>query len=367
MIGAQDQALSFPHGGFELAKVLEAGLGRARLVRRSVVVVGGGVIGLTCALVLARDYDVTVVADAIGVNSPSVVATAIWHIYLVDPNDQRTLQWSQQTLETLVKLSLQQPLAGVRLVAGTELFRRGEPAVPSWHHIPPSFNMMSASEVAAYPGVTWGYRITAPVADMSRYLSWLQSECSRSEITWIERRLDSIGEAFEFAPVVVNCTGFGARALVGDVAVRPVRGQYLVVSASDGAPLEYLGDDHHPEGTAYVIPREDGICIGGTEEYDEYSLEFTESLESLARRAGSFMPWVLKVREDAIQKRVVGLRPYREGGVRLEVEYDIKGRPIIHNYGHGGSGFSLAWGCAQSVTELVNRELETPRASLFID
>ncbi len=327
---------------------------------RSVVVVGGGVVGLTCALALAREYDVTVVADTFGIDSPSVVATAIWHIYLVDPNDQRTLLWSQQTLEKLVELSVKQPLAGVRLVAGTELFRRGEPALPSWHLIPPSFSLMSANELAAYPGVVWGYRITAPVAEMSTYLSWLQSECSQSEINFVERRLDSIYDAFDYAPVVVNCTGFGAKTLVSDTSLRPVRGQYLVVTASEGAPTEYLGDDHHPEGTAYVIPREDGICIGGTEEFDENAIEFTESLEGLARRAGQFIPWILSINEESIQKRIVGLRPYRDGGVRLEVEYDKTGRPIIHNYGHGGSGFSLAWGCAESVLKIVSHEFEKP-------
>jgi D-amino-acid oxidase len=325
------------------------------LVRRRVVVVGGGVIGLTCAVVLARQYDVTLVADTFGVNSPSVVATAIWHIYLVDPNDQRTLRWSQLTLETLVRLSHEQPLAGVRLVAGTELFRRGEPTRPPWHHIPPSFNMMSPTEILAYPGVAWGYRITAPVADMAKYLNWLQNECIHAKVTLIERRLGSIDEAFDYAPVVINCTGFGARALLGDAAIRPVRGQYLVVSATDGAPTEYLGDDHHPEGTAYVIPREDGICIGGTEEFDQDNIEFTESLESLAQRAGQFLPWILDVGKDTILKRVVGLRPYREGGVRLELEYNKAGQPIIHNYGHGGSGFSLAWGCAETVVELIRQ------------
>ncbi len=48
---------------------------------------------------------------------------------------------------------------------------------------------------------------------------------------------------------------------------------------------------------------------------------------------------------------VAGLRPYRRGSVRLEAEL---GDPLlVHNYGHGGSGFTLSWGCAQEVLEMI--------------
>ena len=39
--------------------------------------------------------------------------------------------------------------------------------------------------------------------------------------------------------------------------------------------------------------------------------------------------------------------------MRLDKEL-ISGRPLIHNYGHGGSGVTLSWGCADSVVELAN-------------
>ncbi len=47
----------------------------------------------------------------------------------------------------------------------------------------------------------------------------------------------------------------------------------------------------------------------------------------------------------------VGLRPGREG-IRLELE-EIGGRTVIHNVGHGGSGLTLAWGCAGDVVKLI--------------
>jgi glycine/D-amino acid oxidase-like deaminating enzyme len=47
-----------------------------------------------------------------------------------------------------------------------------------------------------------------------------------------------------------------------------------------------------------------------------------------------------------------GLRPYRAGGVRLELER-LGDRTLVHDYGHGGAGITLAWGCADEVLALV--------------
>ena len=54
----------------------------------------------------------------------------------------------------------------------------------------------------------------------------------------------------------------------------------------------------------------------------------------------------------------VGLRPLRTKGVRLEMDPQLVdgGRRwinVIHNYGHGGSGVTLSWGCAKEVVDLA--------------
>ncbi len=52
--------------------------------------------------------------------------------------------------------------------------------------------------------------------------------------------------------------------------------------------------------------------------------------------------------------RKVGLRPFRKAGVRLEPEKLLDGRTIIHNYGHGGAGFTLSWACAEEVYAIAS-------------
>jgi D-amino-acid oxidase len=53
---------------------------------------------------------------------------------------------------------------------------------------------------------------------------------------------------------------------------------------------------------------------------------------------------------------VAGVRPYRTGSYRLDAE-TTSGRFIVHNYGHGGAGITLSWGCAAKVREIVRRHL----------
>ena len=60
-----------------------------------------------------------------------------------------------------------------------------------------------------------------------------------------------------------------------------------------------------------------------------------------------------ELREARIIEHLVGLRPGRPT-VRLEAEPQPNGKVVIHNYGHGGAGVTLSWGCAEEVTSLVH-------------
>ena len=332
-------------------------------MKRRVCVIGGGVVGLTCAEVLADGFDVTIVADRFAAESASIVATAIWHVYLVDKDDTSTLRWARETLQKLVEISRNHPDAGVSVVRGVELFRRSEPQTPSWAHIPPFFEMLSADEVAAFAQrddpahavavpIRWGYRIAAPAATMERYLPWLHSRVAAKGVGQVQRRLSSLEDAAEFGELVINCSGYGARTLVPEAGISPVKGQYLVYPAGDGGPKEYLGDDDHPVETCYLIPRAGEVIVGGTEEYDDESETFTRSVDELLDRVAPFEPWVESLRDTTPTRSRVGLRPYRAEGVLLALDV-TREAPVIHNIGHGGSGFSLSWGCANTVHDLV--------------
>lgn len=335
--------------------------------KAAVVVVGAGVIGLTTAIELAEDRPVTIMAEDFGPASASVKATAVWHVYLV-PETKQVLGWAASTLDRLVRIAATEPEAGVEVIRGVELFRRRSATIPAWASIPPYFRMLEESEleafntfssavlqdpalavVAASP-VRWGYRISAPAADMRTYLIWLMDKAERAGARFEQRHLDSPDDVD--AQLVINCSGFGARELVGDTDFEPYKGQYFVLLDDGGAPLEYIGDDDFPTGMTYVIRRAGEVLVGGTAEPGREDLHPTLNWAALSKRAGLYVPWVSTKTEADIERIVVGIRPVRRAGVRLESERS-RGRTLIHNYGHGGSGFSLSWGCASSVRSLV--------------
>lgn len=81
-------------------------------------------------------------------------------------------------------------------------------------------------------------------------------------------------------PAIVNCTGLGARDLVGDQTMLPLKGQLHVLAPQDGVDYSTTGglklDIESPGGFLYMMPRRDGIVLGGTSERDVWTLEPNE-------------------------------------------------------------------------------------------
>jgi D-amino-acid oxidase len=96
------------------------------------------------------------------------------------------------------------------------------------------------------------------------------------------------------------------------------------------------------------------LLLGGLAEPDEWDLNINldnnEAIQKMYRRCVEFLPALKGSVIDAAEPVRVGLRPFRRQGVRLEVDPASR---IVHNFGHGGSGVTLSWGCALDVADLV--------------
>jgi D-amino-acid oxidase len=112
-------------------------------------------------------------------------------------------------------------------------------------------------------------------------------------------------------------------------------------------------DEQHPLGRAYVHPRGADCILGGTLEVGRWDTEpDPATADSILRRCRDLVPQLASAK---VLAHVAGLRPGRPE-VRLEEgERAPSGTRIVHDYGHGGAGITLAWGCAGDVARLVFR------------
>jgi D-amino-acid oxidase len=313
-----------------------------------VLVIGAGVSGLTTAICLAEaGRDVTVAAAQRPPLVTSAAAGAIWGPHLVGMDD-RVARWGSVTLARLTDLAAD-PATGVRLASGIAASANHRGDAFDWVSALDSAQPCAPAELPA--GYAAGWRVTAPIVSMQVYLGYLMARLERAGAALREAEFGSLDESAEktAARVIVNCSGIGARRLVPDPEVTPVRGQ-AVVTENPGLSEFFVGVGEDPGDVSYYFPHGDITVLGGTEEPGNWSLEpDPATAERILRRCAAVEP---RLRGATVRAHRVGLRPVRPS-VRLEAESLDGGRLLLHNYGHGGAGVTLSWGCALEVTAAV--------------
>ena len=311
-----------------------------------VTVLGAGVVGLTTAVsLLDAGCEVRAVTAAPVEATTSYLAAAVWFPTHVGPPD-RVATWGQRTLEVLAGQA-RDAVPGVIMRESLALYRQ-PPGWPDWTAAVGQVRAATAAELP--PGYAYGLRFTVPLVEMPVYLPWLVGQVRDRGGEISLRRVSSLGELSDgWADVLVNCTGLGARDLLGDLSVYPVRGQIVRVT-NPGLSLS-VRDEFHPAGRAYVHPRTSDCILGGTLEEHRWDTEVDPATaEAIIARCTSIVPGLA---DAEIIEDVVGLRPGRPQ-VRLEESpADAAGVRVVHNYGHGGAGVTLSWGCAEHVTRIV--------------
>ena len=311
-------------------------------MKHQVGIVGAGVSGLTCGVVFAeRGLQTAIFAKEIGQQTTSGAAAALWFPYDVEPAE-KAIPWALETFRTLVDLA-GNPGSGVSMIELRQFSRTEEIQIPDWA-IP-----LGASAVATglWPVFKSGFALNVPLTDTTIYLDYLVNRFiaaggSIAENVHFET-LENVDPKFD---LVINCAGIGARELVHDADLEPHRGQVAIVPRIENLPYAVVCDD---APLTYAIPRRNDCVFGGTNEVSDDlavdSATTTRIVTECSRALNIEKPKVLAER--------VGLRPFRKSGVRLERANLDENRVFIHNYGHGGSGFTLSWGCAHEVFDLA--------------
>jgi len=308
---------------------------------QTVAVVGAGVSGLTCAVLFAeRGYRTVIFAEETGASTTSAAAAAMWYPYDAGPSD-KTIAWALETYRTLFDLA-RDARTGVSIIELRTFSRTGEIEIPPWAG--PLGARQLRSEIPAV--FVSGFALNVPLMDTTIYLDYLAQRFRKAsgEIYSNEcfAKLEDVDRSFH---LIVNCTGIGARTLARDSDLEPHRGQVAIVPKND-LPHAIVCDD---APLTYAIPRVNDCVLGGTNELsDDRKIDPSATVRIVAECSR-----VLGLEKPVLLAERVGLRPFRRSGVRVERAQLADGRVVIHDYGHGGSGFTLSWGCAEAVAGIA--------------
>ncbi|MDF2939499.1 MAG: D-amino-acid oxidase [Gammaproteobacteria bacterium] len=302
-----------------------------------IIIVGAGVIGLSTGITLLEGgfTNVEIVSQAVSPDTTSDIAAAIWRPTHV--HSEHLLKFCEASLEKLKALS-EIKSSGVKYVTRTEFYR--EFKEPVWH------GLLEKTKPAIKKPKQYEHEISykVPLMDTSIYMNYLMETFKKLGGKLSKQKINSLQDIK--AEVIVNCTGLGAKECATDSSLYPIQGQVVVVER----PARLTASIAAPEDFIYIISRNKDCIVGGTAEANNWQTKPDLKLaKTLIQRASELCPAIAKQK---VIKHKVGLRPGRLS-IRLESEWDAEGNLLIHNYGHGGAGHSLSWGCAKAVLELI--------------
>ena len=317
---------------------------------QSVIVIGSGVSGLSTALVLQRHgYAVRIWTRERIMETTSAVAAAFWFPYRAHPVDRVTV-WGDTTFAVLTEMS-KDPHSGVFFREAHMHWREPAPT-PPWHATVRHFRRLTTEELP--PTYVDGFSFETQVVEMPIYLRYLEDQFLAQGGTIEQRTVAQLEDVAAATRLIVNCSGLGSYELLGDTELRPIRGQIVRVAPAPVDTVLFDSDEHCP---TYIVPRSGDCILGGTALDGDWSTEpLPETAQDIRERCGTVAP---ATRTAAVQQHLVGLRPGRSC-VRLEAERLPNGTLVVHNYGHGGAGITLSWGCAEDVLQHI--QAATPEA-----
>jgi D-amino-acid oxidase len=420
-----------------------------------VAIIGGGITGITTALLLqVIGYKTVVYArllpsyNANAVQTPEFAtphaAASILPHSVSSPNVARWTSISQAFFRALSFRAC----CGVRRQTHYEVFEDRIEAMPAYAEAVDNFERLTSAElteqwVPRRSGAreTHGWKFDAFFCDAPDYISHLYALYAHLGGSVRDASRDGgLADYLELRHgIYVNCTGLDAHSFLRSVIADPrfsdapmqpgfepladplprklIRGHYLRIDINQ-VPLGHQGRffsyNYKPtssvyqtaSGTAadvYCYPRSDAWILGGSrqegaiddkgnwagEQSVGEEIEFPRpgaaplavpsailnlNADILLRMTSGQLDLKRLVRDDpTVVAPGVGYRFVRDSetdNVRIgcsRVTFSGAQKYILHNYGHGGSGFTLSWGCAFDILRLLDRvtgsppKLEIPR------
>ncbi|KAI9373032.1 hypothetical protein BJX61DRAFT_409420 [Aspergillus egyptiacus] len=328
--------------------------------QRPIIILGAGIIGCaTARQLLLNGFSVILVAEFLpgdeSIFYASAWAGAAWHAASGISPEHRYLQ--AVSFRQLLRLARDKPSSGVCIVDAVEYVEQPPSDNSSdWGKtILPEFRDLAPGEYPPDFNCGWAYKTV--VTDPTRHMPWLRDEIIGLGGQFIRKRVESLAELYGLFPksgIFINASGIGSKKLqdVQDDRCFPERGQNVFYRTSDSGTMYFRNGDEY----TYIIPRplSDGIVLGGVKQKDNISSEIDmEIVRDEIARAHRLAPEIVPENppEESISY-IVGIRPSREGGFRLDCEH-VDGRVILSAYGFGGGGYAFSYGVANALLNMV--------------
>ncbi|KAJ5753336.1 uncharacterized protein N7511_007489 [Penicillium nucicola] len=329
--------------------------------QRPVVILGAGIIGCaTARQLLQKGFPVVLVAEYLpgdqSIHYASAWAGAAWHAAGGITPDQRYLQ--AVTHRILLKMA-EDPNSGVSIVDAREyLEEQPSPDSAIWGRtVVSKFREMTPGEYPSTFQCAWSYETL--VTDPTRHLPYLKQQVTSLGGRFIRHRVESLQELYTMFPdsgIFINASGIGSKTLtdVQDDQCFPERGQNVFLATEQCHTLYFRNGTEY----TYVIPRpqSQGVVLGGVKQQDDLSPEVDLDIarDEIAR-AHILAPTI--VPQHPAPERIshlIGIRPSRKGGFRLDSERKDH-RVVVSAYGFGGGGYAFSYGIAEAVVTMVEK------------
>jgi D-amino-acid oxidase len=286
---------NYGHGGAGMSLSWGTGQMAAELAleqsERRAAVIGSGVVGLTTARQLQRrGFDVTIYAATVPPDTTSNMSLAgFTPTSGLVAFSQRTPAWDDQ-FRRAVEIAYRQlqllagPKYGISWIYNYSPTEEPQSARGTNPLLPDS---VRTGSVVLRPGehpFPSTYAIERPEMriEPSIYLDALTQDVMAHGGTIRIRRFETPHEVAALEePVIVNCTGLGAKALFGDPELVPLKGQLIVLLPQEEINYSTNGgvriSTAEPGLGIHMMPRRDGIVLGGTSERDVWTTEINDS------------------------------------------------------------------------------------------
>ncbi|XP_054165230.1 D-aspartate oxidase-like [Oppia nitens] len=325
-----------------------------------IAVIGAGIIGCTSASVLIEsipNVEITIISEKFTPNTTGDGSGGLIYPYLPGSTDSKRIKkWINDTMAYLKQhfQSSDSGKLGIGLLSMYYLLEDREVFNYSdFDNIMISQRPMTSSELKQFssPQKQWtkGVYVTTYYAECRKLLPYLLQQFKSKGGKVCQQRVDSLRQLIGKYDIVINCPGVEAGKCSADQSVHPIRGQVYRISAPWIKHCVMAGNH-------YIIPNTDTVVLGGTKQLNNWDTN-VDPIDSKDIMDGCSQ-LIPSIRTAQVVNEWVGLRPGRHE-VRLEREVISDGQSnqlqVIHNYGHGGCGVTLSFGCAHEVLDYVQQ------------